>query len=161
MTKRSADGLGTQLRRLLELLDGDLEAIYREDHPFYSPRFTPVMKALASGESLTIKEIAERSSVSHSAASQTISKLVKLGLVRLVAGDDKRSRLVSLTRDGEGLLPWLNARWAATQQAANSLEEDLGHSLASLLGEAISALEDRSFADRIREAEHGNRGESD
>ena len=161
MTKRSADGLGTQLRRLLELLDGDLEAIYGEEHPSYSPRFTPIMKALAPGDSLTIKEIAQRSSVSHSAASQTISKLVKLGLVRLVAGEDKRSRLVSLTGDGKDLLPWLNSRWAATQQAANSLEAELSHPLASLLGEAISALEDRSFADRIREAEHERRGKSD
>lgn len=160
MTKRSVDGLGTQLRRLLELLDGDLEAIYRDEHPFYSPRFTPVMKGLASGDSLTIKKIAERSSVSHSAASQTISKLVKLGLVRLVAGEDKRSRLVSLTGDGKGLLPWLNTRWAATQQAANALEEELSHPLASLLAEAISALEDQSFSDRIRKAGQNNQKNS-
>ncbi|MEM0930513.1 MAG: MarR family transcriptional regulator, partial [Pseudomonadota bacterium] len=62
MMRRTADGLGTQLRRLLELLDGELEQIYRQDHPFYTPRFTPVMKALAADEPLSIKAIAERSS---------------------------------------------------------------------------------------------------
>ena len=71
MSNRSADGLGTQLRRLLELLDGDLERIYREDHPFYTRRFTPVMKALAGGSYLTIKEIAARRNTAWSTSRAT------------------------------------------------------------------------------------------
>lgn len=134
------------------MLDGDLEKIYREEHPFYSPSFTPVMKALAAADGLTIKQIAAASSVSHSAASQTTSKLAKLGLIELVAGEDKRSRIVTLSDAGRDLLPWLRVRWAATQRAAASLESELSHPLGSLLSEAIAALESQPFEHRIRTA---------
>lgn len=150
MFDESAEGLGTQLRRLLELLDGEVGQIYREDHPFYVPRYTPVMKALAGGKAITIKGIAEKSSVSHSAASQTVSKLEKHGLVQLETDVDKRSRKVSLSPEGQRLLPWLSRRWAATTAAASELDRELDSPLSELLRQAIDHLEQRSFADRIR-----------
>lgn len=153
MNDKSTDGLGTQLRRLLELLDGDLEHIYREDHPFYTPRYTPIMKALAARERLTIKDIAARSGISHSAASQTIGRLVDHGLVKLMADTDKRSRIVTLTKEGLDLIPWLEARWQATAKAAATLEAELDYPLSQSLQHAIKALEGRSFALRIRAAQ--------
>ncbi|MEM1105857.1 MAG: MarR family transcriptional regulator [Pseudomonadota bacterium] len=153
MIVHSADGLGSQLRRLLELLDGELEAVYREEHDFYVPRFTPVMKALAAGDALTIKEIAAYSCVSHSAASQTVSKLAGHGLVALACDTDRRSRRVSLTRKGRDLLPWLSKRWAATQAAADGLDAELDHPLSGLLAQAIAHLEARPFSQRIRMCE--------
>ncbi len=150
MIKRTADGLGTQLRRLLELLDGELEQIYRKDHPFYTPRFTPVMKALSTEKHLTIKAIAERSSVSHSAASQTVAKLSHHGLVELDHDTDRRERKVTLSDDGRALLPWLETRWDATTQAADELDQELSHPLSAILAEAILRLEERGFAERIQ-----------
>ena len=158
MTNYPADGLGTQLRRLLELLDGDLDQIYREDHPFYTPRFTPVMKALAANDHLTIKEIAAMSSVSHSAASQTVAKLTDTGLVELTPDTDRRSRRAALTREGRRLLPWLEKRWRATNAAARELDAKLSYPLSKLLGQAIEELEARSFADRIRMHESADAG---
>lgn len=148
----STDGLGTQLRRLLELLDGELESIYREDGYGYRPRFTPVMKALATEKSLTIKEIAARSSISHSAASQTITHMVKAGLVHQEIGDDARERLIGLTSKGHALLPLLRRRWAATKAAADTLDAELEMPLSSLLASAIDALEEQSFRTRIEAA---------
>lgn len=149
MKKQTSDGLGTQLRRLLEMLDGELEQIYRAEHPFYVPRYTPIMKALAAGEPLSIKAIAEQSSVSHSAASQTVNRLKHHGLVALTPDTDRRSRQVTLTDEGRSLLPWLEARWRATTQAANALDKELKFPLSEVLAEAIAKLEERSFADRI------------
>ncbi len=149
----SKPGLGTLIRRLLELTDGELEAIYRQDHPFYTPRFTPIMKALKLGEPLTIRQISERSGTSHSAASQTVAKMHREGLVELVAGEDRRSRMVTLSEAGEDLLPWLEMRWAATTRAANALDDSLSRPLSDALVEAIAALEARSFSDRIRDHE--------
>lgn len=105
MTKRPADGLGTQLRRLIELLDGDLEAVYRNDGFGYRPRYTPVMKALSDHPDRSIKDIAARSSISHSAASQTVSKMMAEGLVEQSIGADSRERLISLASKGRALLP--------------------------------------------------------
>ena len=150
MIKRTADGLGTQLRRLLELLDGELEQIYREDHPFYTPRFTPVIKALSTEQHLTIKAIAKRSSVSHSAASQTVAKLSQHGLVKLDHDTDRRERKVSLSAEGHALLPWLQTRWNATTKAADELDRELSYPLSEILAEAISLLEKRGFSERIQ-----------
>ena len=153
MNAKNANGVGTQLRRLLELMDGEVEAIYREEHPFYAPRYTPIMKALADGERLTIKAIAKRSSVSHSAASQTITRMVEHGLVALSAAEDKRSRIVELTEAGKALLPWLEGRWNATTRAAEALDRELPYPLSVLLSQAIAALEDEPFRARIRSHE--------
>ncbi len=149
MTSESTDGLGTQLRRLVELLDGDLEEIYKQDGFGYRPRYTPVMKALSSGSQRTIKDIAALSSISHSAASQTVSKMMAEGLVEQTVGDDGRERLIGLTAYGRELLPLLKARWSATQRAAAQLDGELSTPLSSVLAEAIQALSARPFAARI------------
>ncbi len=149
MNDHNADGLGTQLRRLLEMLDGDLELLYREQHAFYAPRYTPVMKALVASEGLTIKDVAASSSISHSAASQTIAKMTKLGLVELDVEGDRRCRRVRLSAEGRALLPWLEERWLATQRAADELDQELAFPLSQLLAEAISRLAARPFRDRI------------
>lgn len=146
-----ANGIGTQLRRLIELMDGDLDKIYRERHPFYTPRFTPVMKALMGGGRQTIKDIASQSNISHSAASQTVSLLAAKGLVQLEVGEDKRDRFISLTQDGERLLPWLEDVWDATTRAADALDAELAHPLSELLAETIERLEKQPFAERIRQ----------
>ncbi|MEO1339267.1 MAG: MarR family transcriptional regulator [Myxococcota bacterium] len=151
MSERNADGLGTQLRRLQELLDGELEKVYRMEHSFYTPRYTPIMKALAMAEPLSIKQIAEQSSVSHSAASQTVAKLQEHGLVVLDVHSDRRSRVVRLSAEGRRLLPWLQTRWRATTQAALLLDQELTHPLRMILAEAIERLEAQSFSDRIAE----------
>jgi MarR family transcriptional regulator, organic hydroperoxide resistance regulator len=149
MDQTRADGLGTQLRRLLELLDGDLEAIYAQDGLDYRARFTPVMKALADGEALTIKQIAARSSVSHSAASQTVSRMLSAGLLMQSVGEDARERFMDLSPQGVELLPGLRLRWAAAERAAERLESDIGLPLGRAVAAAITALEDRPFRTRV------------
>ena len=153
MHAKPADGLGTQLRRLLELLDGDLEEIYRRDGFGYRPRYTPVMKSLANDSQRTIKDIAALSSISHSAASQTVSRMMADGLVGQRVGEDGRERLITLTAKGRALLPLLEARWQATQHAADHLDRELSAPLSGVLAEAIIALADRPFAARIAEHE--------
>lgn len=157
MSKLPANGIGTQLRRLVELMDGDLDKIYREKHAFYTPRFTPVIKALMDGGNQTIKQIASQSNISHSAASQTVSLLAAKRIVQLKIGKDKRDRLISLTQDGERLLPWLEEIWDATNRAADAFDTELSYPLSELLAEAISKLEERSFANRIQEHQPSKR----
>jgi DNA-binding MarR family transcriptional regulator len=142
-------GLGTQLRRLLELLDGDLDAVYDADGFGYRARYTPLMRALAGGDRLTIKELAARSGTSHSAASQTAARMVAEGFLDASKGEDARERKLGLTQRGRKLLPLLQVRWAATERAARSLEAEIGLPLAETIVSAIQALEKRGFRDRI------------
>ena len=143
--------LGTLLRHLTELLDGDAEAAYREAGLVYRPRYTPVVRLLTAQGPSTIRAISIYGGISHSAASQTVTEMVKRGLVRSVPGKDARERIIRLTKAGEALLPQLEKQWEATNAAAEQLSEEIGIPLEDALAKAIAAVESRSFLDRINE----------
>lgn len=145
----SPPSLGTELRRLIELLDGDLEKQYRAIGLEYRPRFTPIVRALESRGPTSIKSIAGQSGLSHSAVSQTVAQMVKFGLLALKPGGDGRERIVEPTMVLTQMLPALHAQWAATKRAAGKLETELSASLLQTISEAICALHRRSFTDRI------------
>ncbi|SCG36779.1 MarR family winged helix-turn-helix transcriptional regulator [Micromonospora coxensis] len=145
--------LGTRLRHLLELLDGDVAAVYADlGLPGFRPRYTPVVRALAAGGPRSIRELAELTGVTHSAASQTVAQMARDGLVTLAPGADARQRIVRLTARAESLLPVLDAEWAATATAARRFEAELSYPLSRLVDEALAALGRRSMRQRVTDA---------
>jgi DNA-binding MarR family transcriptional regulator len=146
-------GLGTQLRHLIELLDGAVQQAYTDAGLDYRPRYTPMMRVLAQQQSATIGQLAELAGITQPAATQTVALMKKEGLLLVAAsGEDGRQRVVRLSRQGEALLPRLQACWQATRRAADSLDAELEFPLSECLAQAISILEQRSFGDRIRDA---------
>jgi hypothetical protein len=75
--------------------------------------------------------------------------MVKHGLLKLRPGSDSRERIAQPTDILIQMLPLLHIQWAATNRAAAKLETELSASLLQTVGEAIAALQRRSFADRI------------
>lgn len=144
-------GLGTLMRHLLELLDGDVEKVYRAARLDYRPRFTPVMRALRDLGPVSIKEIASHAGVTHSAASQTVAEMRRKRLVVVSAAADGRARTVAMSGEAERLLPRLEELWARTTAAAAALDSELPMPLGQILTCAIAALERRPFATRIEE----------
>ncbi|UGQ45558.1 MarR family winged helix-turn-helix transcriptional regulator [Massilia endophytica] len=151
-------GLGTQLRHLIELLDGAVGEAYDAAGLDYRPRYTPVMRALAEGRPLTLGQIAERARITQPAATQTVNLMLKADLVVSTPGTlDARQKLVSLSPHGKAMLPKLQRCWAATKGAADSLDADMSHPLSEALAEAIAALEQQPFGERIRAAMTANK----
>jgi DNA-binding MarR family transcriptional regulator len=146
-------GLGTQMRHLLELMDGAVQAAYVQAGIDTRPRYTPVFRALAGRESCTLGEIATAAGISQPAATQTVALMVADGLVSAKpAPGDARQRLVRLTKKGRELYPRLQACWAATKLAADSLDQDLPMPLSDTLAAAIAALQAQPFEQRIATA---------
>jgi DNA-binding MarR family transcriptional regulator len=146
-------GLGTQLRHLIELLDGAVEQAYVDAGLDYRPRYTPVMRVLAERPSATIGELATLGKITQPAATQTVALMVKKGLLTVAAcGEDGRQRVVRLSAAGEALVPQLRACWQATKAAADGLDAELAFPLSACLEQATAALEKRSFGARIRDA---------
>jgi DNA-binding MarR family transcriptional regulator len=143
-------GLGTRLRHLLELLDGDVAEVYREAGHDYSPRYTPVIRALRDRGASSISALAQHAGLTHSALSQTVAEMKRMKLVRVTRGRDARVRQVVMSADAQRLLPMLEVQWAATDAAAEALDKELTASLRGLVEEAISALELRPFRTRIK-----------
>lgn len=149
----SSRTLGTSLRHLIDLLDGDVQAVYWEDGLDFRPRYTPLIKALAEHQPLSIRELASAAGITHSAASQTAAMMKRGGLVEQVDRTDARERAIRLTRKGKAMLPKLEARWRATNFAAQELDAELSSRLSQCVEEAIAALETRPFRERIRARE--------
>jgi DNA-binding MarR family transcriptional regulator len=146
-------GLGTQLRHLLDLLDGAVADAYAREGLSYRPRYTPVMRALIDQGSLSIGQIAEAAGITQPAATQTVNLMVKEGLVEVGPGlHDGRQRLVSLSALGLSLLPQLQACWRATAAAAAGLDAELPAPLSQVLEAAIAALERQPFGERLQAA---------
>jgi DNA-binding MarR family transcriptional regulator len=146
-------GLGTQLRHLIELLDGAVERAYVDAGLDYRPRYTPVMRALAEQPSITIGQLAALAGITQPAATQTVALMKRKGLVVVAAGgEDGRQRVVCLSPQGEALLPRLRMCWQATKLAADSLDAELAVPLSACLEQAIAVLAERSFDERIRDA---------
>jgi DNA-binding MarR family transcriptional regulator len=142
--------LGTRLRRLLELLDGDVAAVYTDlGLDGFRPRFTPIVRVLAAAGPSSIRELADATGVTHSAASQTVTQMANQDLVTLTPGQDARQRIVRLTPRAERLLPALDSEWAATTTAARELDAELSFPLSQLLDEALHALRQRPMRQRI------------
>jgi DNA-binding MarR family transcriptional regulator len=146
-------GLGTRLRHVLDLLDGDVARVYADlGLADYRPRFTPVVRAIVALGPSSIRDIARATGVTHSAASQTVAQMSRCGLVTLGPGEDARQRIVRLTDAARSLLPVIDAEWAATGAAAADLDAELPVPLGEMLAAVLRAVERRPMHDRIADA---------
>jgi len=146
-------GLGTRLRHVLEILDGDV-AKFDADLGLgdYRPRFSPVVRALVTLGPSSIRDLARAISVTQSAASQTVAQMSRSGLVTLETGADARQRIVRLTARAEAMLPTIEAEWAVTEAAVRELEAELPFPLSETLAAILRAVERRSFRQRLGDA---------
>ena len=78
--------------------------------------------------------------------------MVRDGWLHAAVGEDSRERILQLSPHALQALPALQAQWQATALAARSLDADLGQSLEQVLREALKVLEQRPFAQRLRDA---------
>ncbi|MFF7868405.1 MarR family winged helix-turn-helix transcriptional regulator [Streptomyces qaidamensis] len=146
--------VGTLLRHVLELLDGDVAAVYEEQGMAeYRPRFSPVVRALVAQGPLSVRDLAEAIGVTHSAASQTAAQMARAGLVTHTPDPlDARRRLVALTAQARSLLPRIEAEWEATAAAMAELDTELSMPLGELLAEVAQAVGRRPFRERVAAA---------
>jgi DNA-binding MarR family transcriptional regulator len=146
-------GLGTRLRHLFDLLDGDVARVYADlGLADYRPRFSPVVRAIVTLGPSSIRDIARVIGVTHSAASQTVAQMSRCGLVALEPGDDGRQRIVRLTDRARSLLPVIDAEWAATEAAVAGLDAELPVPLGEMLAAVLRAVERRPMRARIADA---------
>lgn len=142
-------GLGTRLRRLLAQLDGELVELYKSEGHQFRPRFYPVFELLLASEKASVSEVASHLEVSQPAATQTLAEMKRLGFVTYEQGADRRERYAKLTPHALATARLLEPLWNAVGAAARQLDEELSHPLSDTLDEAIAALDDRSFRERV------------
>ena len=144
-------GLGELLRHLTDLVDsGALRVYCAMDLADFKPRYTPVIRALAAGAT-TVTAITRISHLTQGAISQTVALMQADGLVEKYPLPDARQSGLRLTRTGQRLLQRLQPHWQTTFDAIARLEADIGHPLRAILADAIAALQDQDFAQRLQQ----------
>lgn len=155
-------GLGTRLRHMFELLEGDVAKVYADlGLDDYRTRFSAVVRALVALGPSSIRDLAAAVGVTHSAASQTVAQLARVGLVSLEVGGDARQRIVHLTPRARDLLPVIETEWEVTEAAARELEAELPMPLTEIIAAVLAAVERRPFRERIADAARARLDERD
>jgi DNA-binding MarR family transcriptional regulator len=115
-------------------------------------RFVGPLIALNRFGPMTIRQLADRREVSHSAMSQTAAAMREAGLVEPAEGPgDARTRRIQLTAHSRALVPFLEAEWRATEMTVRQLDAELPYSLSQVADDMQALLARRSFADRLRD----------
>ena len=132
--------VGSRMRRLSEYLLGEINKVYQEEEMGFDASWFPLFYVLSQEQEVSIRELADRIQVSHSAVSQLVSNLKKRGLVRSSAAErDARKQLIRFTPEGIQILEKIRPVW---QSLTNVMEEMAGgnREIAGLLS-SITALE--------------------
>ncbi|MGV9383727.1 MarR family winged helix-turn-helix transcriptional regulator [Nonomuraea sp. NPDC003707] len=148
----SRQSLWRPLRLLQASMDADIARIYAEERiEGLKPSYVMELLRLHARGPMTITELAESVNRTHSALSQKVAAMREAGWVETVAGDDARSKKVTLTDRARDVVGRLAAEWRATEAALADLEAELPYPLSRVVTDIEQALERRSFHDRIAE----------
>lgn len=140
---------------VLRDLDSGIEDVYAElGIEGVKPRFSMALMFLDTAGAMTIRRLADECGVTHSAMSQSVSRMRTAGLVESAPGPDARSRLVSLTPSGQRVVPALRAEWDATEAAIAELEEELPYPPSLVADDLRRAVERRPFSERVLDRLH-------
>ena len=143
----------SDLHALLAELDRDIAALYTDAGiGEMRTRFVGPLLDLHRFGPMTIRQLAARRGVSHSASSQTVAAMRQAGLVQSAPGDgDARTRPVTLTARARELAPFLVAEWRATEAAVRELDAELPYPLCRVVADLRALLDRRPFAARLRD----------
>lgn len=143
---------GSRLRRLSESFLSDINAIYKSHKILFDASWFPVFYILSKEEEVSIKQIAEQLSTTHSAASQMVSSLQEKGLIKSsVSKKDARHKVVTFTAKGQKLLLKIQPVWQALQAAMMEIGggEAESEKLLASLTKVEERMQDKSLFERI------------
>ncbi|KYP13054.1 MarR family transcriptional regulator, partial [Flavihumibacter sp. CACIAM 22H1] len=130
----------------------DVNLVYKKHQIRFDAAWFPVFYMLSRNNTVSIRDISEELEVSHSAASQLISKLQEKGLIKSVPDKtDARKKMVSFTPKGQKLLAQVEPIWTALQKAMEELFKE-GNSTSQLMqaiAETETAFRKNSIFNRI------------
>ena len=144
-------GIGTRMRRLMEMFTADTDRIYNEAGLNFRVSYFYAMYALVKCGPLTIAEIAKLAGFSHSAVSQTIKRMSKEGLIETAKTEDGRQKLIRLTALGITTKEKLAPIWAALESAVRDAMDECGHDLLEGLTAMEKQFRDKSLYVRIQD----------
>lgn len=146
--------LGSRLKRLSERIGQEVATIYKNEKVSFEPRWFPVFRYLAGNGSTSIMDIAAAISVTHPAVNQVANEMMKAGLlVQDADANDKRRRLLSLSKSGKKLYAELEPILRIILLSVNEAIEESGHDLLGAIKAMENTLDKKELSARFVETE--------
>ena len=144
--------LASRLRRLSDTYWQGVTATYRQFGVDFDVRWATIFILIARQGPVAVMEIADRLGISHPAVIQVINELEKRGLIVSAKSEqDGRKRLLTLSDDGQAMLPTLQPLWDAFVVVNREMMARQTHNLLLSLGEMETQLAERSFYHRVQD----------
>lgn len=123
------------MRKVVRVLTNHLNEKFKETG-IYSTQLG-ALAILSIKEKASISELAQELLMDQTTATRNISNLEKQGLVKMVEGEDKRFKIVTLTEEGKKTLQQALPVWDVNQKAIN---ETIGNEKIQELNEILHEL---------------------
>lgn len=144
-------GLGTRMRRLIEMLTNGMEKVYSEQGIEFRTGHFYALYAVVERGPLTINEIAELAGFSHSAVSQSIKRLVALDIFETRPMEDGRQKSVHLTENGVRVVEKLRPTWNAVEAVVKDAVKEGGVDFLAAITGVENAFRRKSVYARLQE----------
>lgn len=144
--------LGSRLKRLTHRMNKDVSNIYRELGIKFEARWFPVAYLLTQRSPLSITEIADALSYTHTAVKKFANEMIRANL--LIATQDKtdkRRRILRLSKKGQQVVNSLEPVWREIQAAARELVESARPNLLAAVEGIEKQLDRKDMHRRIRD----------
>jgi DNA-binding MarR family transcriptional regulator len=146
-------GFGSRLRRLVDRLDREVVALYRERGVGFEPRWYAVFTSLLVEGPASVGELSQRLGVTHAAISQVRSALQAEGLVASrTDARDARRQVLTVTPKGVALAVQLRPLWDAINAATAAMLATEAPGLLAGLEDVAAALDRQPLKERVEAA---------
>ncbi|AZQ62371.1 MarR family transcriptional regulator [Flammeovirga pectinis] len=140
--------LGSRLKRLGEKFLAEVSKVYASQQIDFDPSWFPIFYLLDKNKRMSLREISDTVTVSHSAVSQLTTALIKKGLLEVQKDEsDGRIKLMLLTKEGEKLVESSKPIWKAIQQSMLEITEETD--LLSELTSLEKSLQEKTLSERV------------
>lgn len=120
---------GSRLKRLSESFLADVNKVYASHNIEFDSSWFPIFYILSQNEEVSIRDISDQLSVSHSAVSQLVSNLQQRELIKTTASvKDGRKKVIAFTDKGQLLQKQIEPIWNALSLAMQTLTAENKHS---------------------------------
>ena len=147
-------GLGARLKRISELLFRQCDDFYKSRDIKLQARNFPLLKLLATHDTLSVTVLADMLGQTHPAISQMTKKLEQQGwLYHEMDSKDERRRLIALTPQGYEIVDQLKPLWKLFESTLNRILEVSTYGLVENLELLERELDKTPLKDRIEHLE--------
>lgn len=152
LSKVGTLGMGSRLKRLSDMFFSETKKIYKEKNIDFEPTWFPLFSLLAEKNLVSITEAAEYLNVTHPHISQMTKNLAKAKLIKFKKNtNDGRSRLMSLSEQGEVLVVKLKPIWAAILLSVSEVVDETNKNFLKDIEKIENSLNQKSLLQRVNE----------